>query len=63
MFRCWDRHEKFELNAEERAKTRKALGIKEDEIVLLSVGEINQNKNHKVVLKALEKIGKKISVM
>lgn len=50
---------KFEPNAEERAKTRKALGIKEDEIVLLSVGEINQNKNHKVVLKALEKIGRK----
>jgi len=50
---------KFEPNAEERAKTRKALGIKEDEVVLLSVGEINQNKNHKVVLKALEKIGRK----
>ncbi|NMA18601.1 MAG: glycosyltransferase family 4 protein [Clostridiaceae bacterium] len=50
---------RFESNAEERTKMRKALGIKEEEIVLLSVGEINQNKNHKVVIKALAQIGRK----
>lgn len=50
---------KFEPNAEVRAKTRKALGIKEEETVLLSVGEINWNKNHKVVLEALAKVGRK----
>lgn len=50
---------RFESNAEERTKMRKALGIKEEEIVLLSVGEINQNKNHKVVIKAMAQIGRK----
>jgi glycosyltransferase involved in cell wall biosynthesis len=49
---------RFEPNAEERVNTRKSLGINENEIILLSVGEINQNKNHKVVLEALAKIGR-----
>lgn len=45
--------EKFAPNAEIRSRKRNELGIKDDEIVLLSVGEVNENKNHKVVIKAL----------
>jgi len=38
---------------------RKSLGIKCDDIVLLSVGELNKNKNHGVVIKALSRLKKK----
>jgi len=39
------------------AKSKKELfGIDEDSIVLLSVGELNSNKNHEVVLKAMAEI-------
>ena len=38
---------------ETRRETRKALGIADDEILLLSVGELIENKNHAVVLRAL----------
>jgi len=34
-------------------RIRKELGIKPDDIVILSVGELNKNKNHQVVIKAL----------
>lgn len=36
-----------------RDAKRKELGIPEDAFVLLSVGELNENKNHQVILKAL----------
>ena len=39
-----------------RSAWRAALGIKPGEIFLLSVGELNENKNHRTVLKALEEI-------
>lgn len=35
---------------------RKEFGIAEDSILLLSVGELNKNKNHKVVIEALSRI-------
>lgn len=37
----------------ERAARRKALGINPNEYFLVSVGELNENKNHRIVLQAL----------
>lgn len=36
-----------------RSQKRKELGIGESEIMMLSVGELNKNKNHEVVLRAM----------
>ncbi|WP_207289615.1 glycosyltransferase family 4 protein [Senegalia massiliensis] len=46
---------KFNLNDEFKRRKRKALNISEDAIVILSVGELNKNKNHEVVIKAISK--------
>lgn len=46
---------KYAPNAEKRTNKRQELGIRNDENMLLSVGEVNQNKNHKVVIEALAK--------
>ena len=46
---------KYAPNAEKRTNKRQELGIRDDETMLLSVGEVNQNKNHKVVIEALAK--------
>lgn len=40
----------------DRFKKRKSLKINEDDFVVLSVGELSKNKNHEVVIKALEKL-------
>lgn len=49
--------EKFQpLTADERQAKRKELGIGEDEYFLVSVGELNENKNHMVVLRALSRM-------
>lgn len=49
--------EKFKpMSEEEKKKKRKELGIAEDEFFLVSVGELNENKNHVVVLKMLAKL-------
>lgn len=50
---------RFERDEKVRAEMRNTLGIKDDETVLLSVGEINPNKNHKIVIEALAKLGRK----
>lgn len=45
-------------------EARKKLGLKERDFFIVSVGELNENKNHEVVLKALAKmkaLGKNIS--
>ena len=42
----------FSLEAD-RDEKRKELGIGEDEIAVLSVGELNENKNHETVLRAI----------
>lgn len=50
---------RFERDEKVRAEMRNTLGIKDNETVILSVGEINPNKNHKIVIKALAKLGRK----
>ena len=40
----------------DRKRKREELGIKDDEIVVLSVGELNENKNHETVIKAISKL-------
>lgn len=42
-----------------REKKRKELGIEKSDIVLLSVGELNKNKNHKIIIEALGKLANK----
>jgi glycosyltransferase involved in cell wall biosynthesis len=44
---------------ERNLSLRMALGIPDDACVLLSVGELNKNKNHKVVINALNKLQRK----
>ena len=39
-----------------RESKRKELGIPDDSIAVLSVGELNANKNHEVILKAISKL-------
>ena len=41
---------------EERAKRRKELGLRENDFFLVSVGELNENKNQEIILKALKKM-------
>ena len=40
----------------DKEQKRKELGLSKDSIVLLSVGELNKNKNHSIVIKALAKL-------
>lgn len=40
----------------ERDSKRKELGISNDSIMIVSVGELNKNKNHEVIIRALAKI-------
>lgn len=48
--------EKFENTVVDIEKKRQELGLPKDAYVLLSVGELNENKNHRVVIEALGKI-------
>lgn len=41
----------------DRAAKRREIGVPEDAILLLSVGELNDNKNHATVIRALAKAG------
>jgi glycosyltransferase involved in cell wall biosynthesis len=40
----------------DKSAKRKELGLPEDAFVVLSVGELNKNKNHEIVIKALAKL-------
>lgn len=40
----------------DREKKRMELGLNNDDILLLSVGELNKNKNHEVIMRALVKL-------
>lgn len=51
-----DKFQKCEVNREEK---RKELGIPDDAFLLLSVGELNQNKNHQVIIRAMAKLNDK----
>ncbi|PIC99889.1 glycosyltransferase family 4 protein [Sporosarcina sp. P29] len=44
----------IELDSEEK---RNEIGVEEDNYLILSVGELNKNKNHKVIIKAIAKLG------
>ncbi len=44
---------KFTASKDKRAEKRAELGIGQDDIMLLSVGELNNNKNHMTVVKAV----------
>lgn len=48
--------EKFKNVKVDIVKKRKELGISERDIVLLSVGELNKNKNHEVIIRTLSKL-------
>ena len=48
--------ERFAKTTVDRDKKLSELGVPADAIVILSVGELNKNKNHQVVVKALGKI-------
>lgn len=48
---------KFAAARAEREETRKALGIPEDAFLLLSVGELNSNKNYECAIKAFASAG------
>ncbi len=52
---------KFADVKSDREAKRKSLGIDNDEIMLLSVGELNENKNHNVVIEALGQLKKRDS--
>jgi len=50
---------RFEQLGKSRAEVRAELKIPEDAVVLMSVGELNENKNHRVMIEALGQIGRK----
>ncbi len=47
---------RFEDVQVDRAEKRREIGAPEDAFLLLSVGELNENKNHQVIIKALAKL-------
>lgn len=47
---------RFENVQVDRAAKRHEIGVPEDAFLLLSVGELNENKNHQVIVKALAKL-------
>ena len=46
--------EKFKPDKNSREQIRKELELNDNQVVLLSVGELNENKNHESVIKAIE---------
>ena len=47
---------RFENIKVDRVAKRKEIGVPEDAFLLLSVGELNENKNHQIIIKALARI-------
>lgn len=47
---------KFENVQVDRKEKRKSIGVPEDAFLLFSVGELNENKNHQVVIRAIAKL-------
>lgn len=45
-----------QFNCKEGGLTKKDLGLQDDDRIILSVGELNKNKNHQVVIKALAEL-------
>lgn len=50
---------KFELNDFDKNSYRKSLGFHDNQKIVLSIGELNTNKNHRIIIEALSKIGDK----
>lgn len=48
---------RFENVQVDKAAKRHEIGVPEDAFLLLSVGELNENKNHQIIVKALAKLG------
>lgn len=48
--------DKFKKVAVDKAQKRKELGITEESFIVLSVGELNKNKNHETIIKAIAKL-------
>ena len=48
--------EKFTLAKSSIEEKRTALGLSKDDFILISVGEVNENKNHRVIIEAVAKI-------
>lgn len=49
----------FNVNDKKRIEKRKELGLNEHSIAILSVGEVNKNKNHKLILESISKLKNK----
>jgi glycosyltransferase involved in cell wall biosynthesis len=47
---------KFSKMVVDRLNKRKELGVPKDAVLILSVGELNKNKNHETIIKAIAKI-------
>ncbi|MCL2096541.1 MAG: glycosyltransferase family 4 protein [Oscillospiraceae bacterium] len=47
---------KFSKPAKDRETIRKELGIPKDATILISVGELNKNKNHQIIIRAMSRI-------
>lgn len=47
---------RFDLSGFDRSAYREKMGIREDDILILSVGEVNKNKNHQLVIRAIAQI-------
>ena len=54
-----DRSRFSSISEERKSQLRNELGIPSDAVVILSVGELNQNKNHQIVIRALAKLARK----
>lgn len=50
----------FKILNTDRKQKREELGISSDTLVLLSVGELNKNKNHRAVIEALKTLEKEV---
>lgn len=48
--------EKFANTVVNKSEKRKEIGVPDDAFMLLSVGELNENKNHQIVIKALGRL-------
>lgn len=49
---------RFKNMVVDRSVKRQEIGVPEDAFLLLSVGELNENKNHQIIIKALAKLNK-----
>ena len=52
----YDKFSNFTVTEEKKNKFREDLGIGGNDVMLVSVGELNDNKNHSVIIKALSQI-------